>query len=98
MINLHLSLTNPWYKENFKNLFNRFGVISKHKTWEFEVCRYARDVLSIHLQWTVHEDHAGPSVELCLLGYSMSFRIYDNRHWNHEECRYYVYTEEGGFH
>ena len=93
MINLQLSITNPWYKENFKNLFNRFGVIAKHKTWEFEVCRYARDILNIHLQWTVHQDHAGPSVELFLLGYGMSFMIYDTRHWNYDRNTWEVYEQ-----
>jgi hypothetical protein len=96
MINLHLSLTNPWYKENFKNLFNRFGVISKHKTWEFEVCRNSRTLAEINFEVRFRTDHAGAMIELGLFGYEVSATFYDNRHWNDKEGRYYIYTEEGG--
>ena len=91
MILLHLSLSNPWAKENFKNLFCRSGMITKHKAWEFEVCRHAYDIVKIDFQWSVKSDHAGPSLELCLFGYGVEAKIYDTRHWNRETNSWEVY-------
>ena len=79
-----ISLTNPWYKENFKNLFCRSGLITEHKAWEFEVCRYSYDLLKISFDWSLRCDHAGPSLELCLFGYGVEAKIYDTRHWDYD--------------
>jgi hypothetical protein len=90
MINLTLSLINPWHTENFKNLFCRSGLITEHKAWEFEVCRYSYDLLNVSFQWKGRTDHAGPSLELALFGYSVSVKIYDTRHWDRDcekNCR-----------
>jgi len=84
MINLQLGITNPWYKANFENLFNRSGMITKHKAWEFEFCRYSHDLVKVKFLWKVHTDHAGPSVELCLFGYGAELMIYDTRHWDYK--------------
>ena len=81
-MNFHLSLRNPWYTENFKNLFNRFGRISENKTWEFEIARYSYTFAEISFHWTTRTDHAGVELEIGLFGYSASFKIYDNRHWD----------------
>lgn len=91
MISIHLSITNPWYTENFQNLFNRSGLISKHKAWEFEVTRYSYDVAKISFCWSARSDHSGPKLELALLGYEVSFQIYDTRHWNYETGAWEVY-------
>lgn len=93
MINIQLGITNPWYTENFENLFNRSGLIGKHKAWEFEVTRYSYDFAKISFRWTFRKDHAGPSLELCLLGYSVQFQIYDGRHWDYENGCWEVYKD-----
>ena len=85
MINLNLSLANPWYKENFKNLFGKFGTLNPHTVWEFEVIRYSRTLFEVAFEWTVRTDHAGPHIELGLFGYTVSARIYDTRHWDHNK-------------
>ena len=86
-----ISLTNPWYKENFKNLFCRSGLITEHKAWEFEVCRYSYDLLKISFDWSSRCDHAGPSLELCLFGYGVEMKIYDIRHWSGIKNRWETY-------
>ena len=47
---------------------------------------------NIHL--TRCEDHAGFRFELTLFGITMMFEIYDNRHWNYDEDRWYNPGEE----
>lgn len=94
MLSLHLHLINPWHTENFQNLFCRSGLISKHKAWEFEVTRYSYDVAKIYFEWSARCDHAGPKAEISLLGYSVSFQIYDTRHWNYDNNCWEVYPED----
>ena len=84
MFNLHISITNPWRAEKFVNLFNRSGMISKYKAWEFECVRHSIGVVKISVQWSARCDHAGPRLDLSLVGYSVSFQIYDIRHWDYQ--------------
>ena len=93
MFSLHLHLINPWYTENFENLFNRSGLLSKHKAWEFEVYRYSYDVAKIYFKWSARTDHAGPKAEISLAGYTVSFQIYDTRHWDTETGNWEVHVE-----
>lgn len=93
MISLHLGITNPWYKENFKNLACFSGKITTNKAWEFEVCRYAYDIAKFSFAWSFRKDHAGPELELCLLGYSASIKIYDTRHWDRENNCWEIYAD-----
>lgn len=47
---------------------------------------------NIHL--TRCEDHAGFRFKLTLFSITMMFEIYDNRHWNYDEDRWYNPGEE----
>ena len=82
---LYFEIINHHARENFENLYNISGNITVNKSWEFEIIRYSRDFvrLLIDLSWK-GRDHAGPEILIGLFGYSMSAKIYDNRHWNWE--------------
>jgi len=98
MINLSLNIRNPWYKKWSENLFSAvYATPFKHKFIELE-CYKDGHVLSFMLAWSIRCDHAGVDIELGLFGYNIHFNLYDNRHWNHEEGRWMVYTEEHGLH
>lgn len=56
------------------------------------------ELFRIEFEVTTQQDHAGCNIEFGLLGYGVSFTMYDNRHWNHEENRWMFYTEEEGLH
>jgi len=94
MLNLNIYLHNPWYKENFQNLFNWSKKVTKNKVVEFEITRYAHDLLGIHLSTDfTGNDHAGPRFDLALLGYSVSIKMYDTRHWNYEQNDWQKYPD-----
>lgn len=93
MINIHLSINNPWAKENFKNLFCRGGKITKNMAWEFEIIRYSYTFAEFNTSYTVRQDHAGFDLEIGLFGYSMHFQIYDSRHWNYTNNCWEIYKE-----
>jgi hypothetical protein len=97
MISLNFNIRNPW-SDRFDNLWNRcYTTPFKNKFIEVEVTKDFT-LLSFMFNWTVRQSHAGLDLELGLFGYNMHFQIYDNRHWNVEEGRWMVYTEEDGEH
>lgn len=98
MINLSINIRNPWYKAWSKNLFTAvYATPFKHKCIELE-CYKDGHLLTIMFNWSIRTSHAGVDFELGLFGYNFHFNFYDNRHWNHEEGRWMIYTEELGEH
>ena len=98
MLYLNLNIRNPKWWDRFENLKCWVGdTFVKHKYWEVEVIKND-NLLRIEFEVTTQQDHAGVNLELGLLGYEVHFTVYDNRHWNHEEHRWMVYTEEEGYH
>lgn len=84
MINIRLSLQNPFGKENFKNLYSKSFRLMPHKHFEFELIRYGINIFEFELDLSFRgHDHAGPSLELGIFGYLLYIRIYDKRHWDH---------------
>lgn len=51
--------------------------------WEVEVLQ-TRQLIGFEINYTRRQDHAGLTVEIALFGRSISFQIYDTRHWNHK--------------
>lgn len=98
MIYLNLNIRNPKWWDRFKNIKCWVGATPvKHKYWEVQVIKND-NLLRIEAEVTTQQDHAGVNLELGLFGYEIHFTIYDNRHWNHEEGRWMIYTEEEGLH
>jgi hypothetical protein len=91
MIHINFALSNPWGKD-FKNLWNRSGTIVRHKAWEAEILRN-RQLIGFHISYTIRQDHAGLSLEIGLFGYSISFQIYDTRHWSYKRNGWVSYNE-----
>jgi hypothetical protein len=82
MIHISFGLSNPWGRP-FDNLWSRSGLITNHTAWEVELLQ-TRQVIGFEFSYTRRQSHAGLTVELAVLGRSVSFRIYDTRHWNPE--------------
>jgi len=88
---LALNLVFP-FPHYFKNLGSINGKTShKHKYWELEHYYCSTDLINFDLHYTTKQDHAGLSIELGLLGYSIHFQIYDGRHWDDENNCYEVH-------
>lgn len=95
MFNIRFSVVNPYHKENFEVIFLKWGPITKHKMWSFEVYKNSSDIFlfDLDISWR-GQDHAGPSFLFGLLSYFIHVKIYDIRHWdyglkqwnNNEEC------------
>ena len=83
MLNFTFTVGSP-FPEFFKNLGCASGGLGSHRAWEVEHTYYSRELVSIEFSLTQRRDHAGLTVCLGLLGYAVSGRIYDTRHWDHE--------------
>jgi hypothetical protein len=83
MINFNVSLRNP-RSRRWKMLWCRaYNTPLKNKHVELEL--FAENtIVSLAFDWTVQRDHAGMTIELGLLGYSISLNIYDQRHWDYK--------------
>lgn len=94
LFHTRLELTNPWSKDRFKNLGCIFGKISKNLAWELEHTFYDGTILDFSFTVSRQEDHAGLEIVLGLLTYGIHFKIYDTRHWDHENNRWYIYENK----
>lgn len=81
MIYISVGLSNPWGNP-FDNLWNRSGRLTKHTGWELELLK-GKQLVGFEFGYTMRQSHAGLTIELALLGYSISFQIYDTRHWDY---------------
>lgn len=96
MININLELTNPYVNQNFfKSLYSPEYLVSKNKFLSFEVCYEPECIAKLHLSliWR-GKDHAGPEITIGFIGITFMLALFDRRHWNYEENRWYKENEE----
>jgi hypothetical protein len=82
MIYVNLNLRSPWF-DQFKNVKNWAGQITKYKWWEIEILK-TENLFRFEFQFTVMQDHAGVGLEIGLLGWEFHCGIHDSRHWDYE--------------
>lgn len=95
MIDFRFSITNPWADDNkFKNLFSKATQLTKNKWVELEVLKDPSELIVLELRATIRCDHAGVSVTVGALGYSLLLRQYDTRHWDYKNKHWVVYENK----
>ena len=98
MIYFNINIRNPRWWDRFELINCWMGATPiPNKFWELQILK-GPELLRFEFEVTTQQDHAGMNIELALLGYHIGFTVYDNRHWNHEEHRWMIYTEEEGLH
>jgi len=86
LFNLQTQIYLPF--EHFRNLGCIHGRISANKAWELEHTYYSGTLLDIDIRLSVREHHAGFEFTVGILGYGISLRIYDVRHWDYDKNAY----------
>lgn len=84
MIQLTLQIGTPWHREFFKNLGSLHGSITRYKHWEIEHTYYSDVLVDVDFRVNSRMDHGGVSFTVGVLGYGISMRLYDSRHWDYE--------------
>lgn len=93
MISFSFRLANP-FSNRWDTIFYRDRLFSKHKAGEIQVCKEAI-IISFSFRFTTRCDHAGVSLDIGALGYTVMLQYNDTRHWNEDEGRYYIYDNAG---
>ena len=78
MIDLSISLSNPW-STTWRTLFCKGGLLSQHKAWEFNAYR-THYLIDVSVRLHVTGDHPGLFLMLGLLGRAVEVNLYDTRH------------------
>lgn len=79
-----------------KSYYSKFKNLSRNKGLEFQIMKSESfDILDFNFRLSISgEDHAGLHSSFEIMGFGFEFNVYDNRHWNYEENRWYVEGEE----
>ncbi len=90
---------------NFKTLRYRGFVLtptclniplSTHLNFEMEISRGSKwELFDFSFTWPTKVDHAGPRFSFSIAGiFGFEAKVYDRRHWNHNEDRWFRPGEE----
>jgi hypothetical protein len=64
--------------------------ISKNKVFEIQFEHWPEwAYIDVGIRWTRKCNHAGLTLSIELFGYYMHLTVYDNRHWNYEEKKWF---------
>lgn len=80
MIGFSFSISNPFSKR-FETVRHLHGQAWKNKFWEFNIYKTS-DIIGFNFRLNFRQDHAGLSLGVDILGRSICFDLYDNRHWD----------------
>lgn len=82
MINFNFFVGLPSFVS--KTLWEKYGTTPiPNKYWEFNIYRYPV-LISLEFSLKFRTDHAGITLGFGILGHTVEFMIYDNRHWDNK--------------
>ena len=94
MMFLKIRIANPWFKSNGdhrnRDYYWKDVKLTENKNFEIQISRFEADDLldiGVDLRWQ-GRDHAGPELDINVLGFMFNVKIYDSRHWNYEMSRW----------
>lgn len=95
MIYFDFTIQNQWHNETkhpWKDLFQGEWELTKNKTFELRFDYYTFDwfEFSLSTRWR-GQSHAGPKLDLRILGLGVTIALRDNRHWNDDANRWVDY-------
>lgn len=95
MIYCSFNIANPFKHDPFKNYWQHEFLITKHKSLDIGFYKYAWNLFEfqLDLRWQ-GSDHAGPSLEIGIFGYTARLGISDTRHWNSETNDWERYDQD----
>lgn len=100
MFVLNFDIAWPWSKAQpgyGKHYFDREWQLFKNKSLEIQFSRWeiAKYLVSLKVdaRWS-GEDHAGPRLSIQIWRYYFDIQLYDHKHWNFDQARWYTEQEE----
>ena len=75
--------------------FDEPWTVNKNVSFQLSKSEEPHDLFDFTFRWDLRgQDHAGLYISVTLWKYWTVFNIYDKRHWNDDENRWYHYDEE----
>ena len=95
MLSLNFAIYNPFRTKWFRQIdyVSYEPSLTKNKALEIQITKWAAYrlfAISLDTCW-YGTDHGGISFDMELFGYFFLIRIYDKRHWDHENWRWEEY-------
>lgn len=81
MLQMALSISNPFSKGIYANYYNYNGILSGNKLIDINVDRDPRMLLDINLDFSLSR---GPSIGLRIFGFGFSIEVHDRREWDYK--------------
>jgi hypothetical protein len=79
----------------YKSLFCEHGKLLSNKYWEIEGIKDPQILLKLEVDISLYgKDHAGLVFGFGILGYEISFRAYDSRHWDYETGQWEIHKKQ----
>lgn len=100
MININFGLSWPQKQDGSlsKDYFYKEGHLFAKKYWEIQCSKMGGELLGFRFRFDpIGSAHGGLHVEFNFLRRMLAFTIYDSRHWNYEENRWYRDGEDQGW-
>lgn len=98
MIQLQFNIWNPfphkWFVQT--DYISLDKKVSANYAWSLQLSKWAKNKIfgiDIDLSWN-GRDHAGPELELEILGYFFKIALYRIQHWNSDEHRWFRDDED----
>jgi hypothetical protein len=92
MIQFNFEIENPYSKNDFRNIWDKSGIIFKYKAWEVQLYKNSDSIIGLGFKLSFRgRDHAGLQINLGLFGYRFDMMIYDTRHWDYKNDMWAVY-------
>lgn len=90
MIKLELSINNPFARHKWKPIYSTHYKLSKNKVFEIEIQYYRSTIFLVEIDINfTKKNHAGPRINLGIFGLEFLFYLYDSRHWDYENDKWY---------
>lgn len=102
MIKFQFSIKNYFpYTPNIKQIdyFEFDRKISNNRALAIQLTKWSKSELLkflLDLNWK-YSDHAGPRIEIEILGLFFNIELYNIHHWNYEENRWYKKDENESY-
>ena len=89
MFNFSCSIQNPFRYHEWKDISQRTYKVTKNKSLDMGFFIHGNCLIEVafDLRWRGH-DHAGPRLNLGVLGYNLDIALCDNRHWDYTNNRW----------
>jgi hypothetical protein len=93
VIKIKIETKLPYLFNYWNNIYNTSIKFSQNKYGEIQLTFANNLKTGININKYIHNDHTPFNIEISIVGFTIVFTVFDNRHWNDENNKYEEYNE-----